>query len=121
MVQEVEGLGQRQGQAGGRLAAVQEYDLQHFAAQKVALHGGKEHLSARRRERASEPSRLLLPGACSTIPPDALTFALNRRLRRNSMEAYKVTKPVDRTDTDLLVNEQLLEGARVFAIWKRPV
>lgn len=49
MVQEVEGLGQRQGQAGGRLTAVQEYDLQHFAAQKVALHGGKEHLSAWRR------------------------------------------------------------------------
>lgn len=53
MVQEVEGLGQRQGQAGGRLAAVQEYDLQHFAAQKVAFHGGKEHLSAWRRLRGS--------------------------------------------------------------------
>lgn len=49
MVQEVQGLGQGQGQAGGRLAAVQEDDLQHFAAQKVALHGGEEHLSAWKR------------------------------------------------------------------------
>lgn len=44
VVQKIEGLGQRQGETGGCLTAVQEYDLQDFASQKVAFHGSKEHL-----------------------------------------------------------------------------
>lgn len=48
---------------------------------------------------------------------NALTFALiQRRLRRNTVKAYKITKLVDRAEMDLFINSQLSERGKVFDI-----
>lgn len=55
------------------------------------------------------------------LPLNTPTFALKqRRLRRNTVDAYKITRLVGEAQTDLLMNERLLAGG-VFDIWNRHV
>ena len=73
---------------------MEEYDFQHFAAQKVALHGSKEHLSVWRRDRESSPSQLLFHGTYTTILPECSNLCPNpEKAKKEYSEGLQNHKP----------------------------